>query len=499
MSNTQPKPQKKRNEIRVVTSSEAGWGSQEIPYSQEAEEAVIGAILVNPVVYYSVATFLNADDFFILRHKYIWQGLQRLAERNEPIDYLTLVQALRDVDKLAEIGGPAYLTQLINSTPTSTHAEVYGRLVERAATRRRLMAASDEIKALALNEELAIEQVLHESYGRLMDVSEGSILNSTTSMQVAISEYFGKVEGRVDARERGETVSLGVPTGLRELDERINGLLKGTVTIVGGVSGMGKTSFLLTVALNASRLGARVLFVPLERDREWVINRLTAMETGISRSRINKGDLTKQEWMHFVEASNQLSKLRITIYERPRQAGWQLSPQTLLTTATAVSYEKGIDLLIVDHMSLMTSGIERIPPGSYQDKAYVSSSIPHIASTLNVPVLIAAQVNMRRINQRSMTRRRPELGDLEYVGEKDMDTCLFLYRDAKYNKKAKSQTLTEIIIPKNRDSGWEGTVFAEYNGERYLDATSEEHEFEQMGDYPPKKSREPQDHWSGKY
>src|SRR5262245_35003809 len=123
------------------------WGSTQAPFSQEAEEAALGAILASPNAYFAVAAFLKPDDFFILRHRYIWEAMNRLNDRSEPIEYLTVAQELKDAGHLAEIGGPAYLTQLINNTPTSVHAEVYGRLVERAATRRRLMAASDEIKA----------------------------------------------------------------------------------------------------------------------------------------------------------------------------------------------------------------------------------------------------------------------------------------------------------------------------------------------------------------
>ena len=122
-----------------MTDSFNGWGSQQVPFSQGAEEAVLGAILVNPVAYFGVAAFLQADDFFLLRHKYIWEAMGRLADRSEPIESFTIRKELEDMDRLGEIGGTAYLTQLINSTPTSVHAEVYGRVVERAATRRRLM------------------------------------------------------------------------------------------------------------------------------------------------------------------------------------------------------------------------------------------------------------------------------------------------------------------------------------------------------------------------
>src|SRR5690349_18285576 len=177
-----------------MTDSLNGWGSQAIPYSQEAEEAVIGAVLVNPVAYFGVASFLQADDFFILRHKYIWQALTRLTDRSEPIDYLTLTQELKDMDKLAEIGGPAYLTQLINNTPTSIHGEMYGHLVERAATRRRLMSASDEIKALALNEEITIEQVINEAETKLFDVTERQLTKELIPMREAISSYFDRIE-----------------------------------------------------------------------------------------------------------------------------------------------------------------------------------------------------------------------------------------------------------------------------------------------------------------
>jgi replicative DNA helicase len=219
-----------------MTDSFNGWESQQIPYSQEAEEATIGAVLVNPVAYFGVASFLQPDDFFILRHKYIWQALTRLVDRSEPIDYLTLTQELRDMDKLADIGGPAYLTQLINSTPTSVHAEIYGRLVERAATRRRLMSASDEIKALALNEELTIEQVINESESKLFDVTERQLTRELIPMREAISTYFDRIEHLMVDKE----TALGLPSGFKDLDKLLGGLQKSDLIIFAGRPGMGK-------------------------------------------------------------------------------------------------------------------------------------------------------------------------------------------------------------------------------------------------------------------
>lgn len=214
----------------------SNWGNLQTPYSQEAEEATIGAILVNPVAYFSVAAFLNAEDFFILRHRYIWESLTRLHERGEPIDYLTVTQELKDTGRLAEIGGPAYLTQLINSTPTSVHAEVYGRLIERAATRRRLMAASDEIKALALNEELTVEQVIADSESRLFNVTERKLSKELIPMRDAVSDYFDRIEYLMANRN----APLGVPSGFKDLDKLLGGFQKSDLIIFAGRPGMGK-------------------------------------------------------------------------------------------------------------------------------------------------------------------------------------------------------------------------------------------------------------------
>ncbi len=214
----------------------SGWGSQPVPYSQEAEEATIGAVLINPVAYYGVASFLQEDDFFLLRHRYIWQALQRLAGRDEPIEYLTLIEELRDIGKLDEIGGPAYITQLINSTPTSVHAEVYARLVERAATRRRLMAASDQIKALALNEEITLEQVIADSEAKLFDVTERQLTKEMIPMREAISAYYDRIEHLM----RYQDEALGLPSGFKDLDKLLGGLQKSDLLIFAGRPGMGK-------------------------------------------------------------------------------------------------------------------------------------------------------------------------------------------------------------------------------------------------------------------
>lgn len=208
-----------------------------IPYVQEAEEAVLGAILLNPSSYYVVAAFLHADDFYLLRHQYIWQAFDRLIAISEPIEYVTVQAALRDYGYLEEIGGGAYLTYLINNTPTSVHAEAYGRLVERAAVRRRLLVAADQIKALALDEQLVLEEVISGAESQLFNVSERRMNKDLVSMRQAIDEYWERLETLMQGGNRG---SFGLPSGFKDLDTLLGGFQKPDLLIFAGRPGMGK-------------------------------------------------------------------------------------------------------------------------------------------------------------------------------------------------------------------------------------------------------------------
>jgi replicative DNA helicase len=209
---------------------------QQAPYSQEAEEAVLGAVMTNPDAFLGVASFLNAEDFYILRHSYIWEALARISERNEKADYVTVQEELRQTSRLNDIGGAAYLLQLINNTPTSVHAEVYGKLVERAAIRRRLMTAADEIKALALEEDMAIEKVTSEAESRLFHVTERNLRRDLVAMREALSDYFERIEHLMQHPDE----PMGLPTGFRDVDELLGGLQRSDLLIFAGRPGMGK-------------------------------------------------------------------------------------------------------------------------------------------------------------------------------------------------------------------------------------------------------------------
>ncbi len=413
---------------------------QPVPFSQEAEEAVIGAVLVNPRAFLTVATFLKADDFYLLRHNYIWQALMRLNERSDPIDYLTVLQALRDLGVLDEIGGPPYITRLINSAPTSAHAEVYGRLVERASIRRKMLIAADEIKALALNEELSIETVTNDAEQKLFSVTENQLNREFVPMWDAISEYYDRLEHLMQNQHE----SLGLPSGFKDLDQLLGGFQKSDLLVFAGRPGMGKTSFMLSVALNAARIGGRIAIFTMEMGVEQMVQRIISMETGINMQKLRLAQLNPREAALFTEVVGRIGHFPIFIDDTPA-----LSPMQVRTKARRLAHEHGIDMIMLDYMQLMNAG-DAYKNNRVQEISYISRSLKELARDLNVPVFSAAQLS-RAVEQRQ--DKRPVLSDLRESGgiEQDADAVMFLYRDVIYNEATEFPNQADIIVAKHRN------------------------------------------------
>ncbi len=418
----------------------------QMPFSQEAEEAVLGAILINPDVFLSLAAFLTADDFYILRHQYIWESLNRINLRNERADFVTVREELHAIGRLNDVGGPGYLLQLANNTPTSVHAEIYGRLVERASIRRRLLAAADEIRAVALQEDQPIEKVISDAETRLFSVTERGSRRDLMPMRDAVGEYFERIEYLM----QNPDAPLGLPTGFRDLDELFGGLQRSDLLIFAGRPGMGKTSFLLSLAMNAAKVGARIAIFTMEMGTDQIVQRFMSMETGINTQKLRSGQLSQQEWAKFVQAIGRLSNLRIYIDDTPA-----VSPIEMRTKCRRMMHEHGLDLVIVDYIQLMSAG------GGYennrvQEISYISRSLKELARELDVPMFSAAQLS-RAVEQRQ--DKHPVLSDLRESGslEQDADIVAFLYRDSVYNEATEFPNRADIIVAKHRN-GPTGTI-----------------------------------------
>ncbi len=410
------------------------------PFSVEAEEAVLGAVLINPNTFLNVAAFLAAEDFFLLRNRYIWQAIARLYEAREPVDHLTVQQTLHSMGILNEIGGTAYLLQLVNNTPTSVHAEIYGRIVERLAVRRRLLSVADEIKGLARNEDITVEQVASEAEAKLFGVTDRQTKREFRTMNDAVNEYFDRIEHMMHT----QVSQMGVPSGFRDLDALLGGFQKSDLLIFAGRPGTGKTSFMLSSAVSMARLGARVAFFTMEMGVDQLVQRMVSMETGISTQNLRLGKLNQQEYSRFVEAAGRISRFPIYIDDTPA-----LNPIQMRTKMRRLSHEFGVDAIFVDYLQLMNAG------GQYQNNrvqevSYISRALKELARELNVPIFSAAQLS-RAVEQRQ--DKRPVLSDLRESGsiEQDADIVMFLYRDALYNEATEFPNQADVIVAKHRN------------------------------------------------
>jgi replicative DNA helicase len=384
------------------------------PHSREAEEAVLGAVLINPEVYYDLAQFLQPDDFFIHRLRWVWESFTRLHEARTPIDILTVSEDLERNGQLIEVGGAAYLTALLNQVPTTLHAEAYGRMIESASIRRKMLTAANQIATLAYDESEKIDTVMGEAEKAIFNVSERKLRHDVLPIRTVLSEYYdrmGELAGRTDEE------IFGVPTGFIDLDRLLGGLQNSDLLILAGRPGTGKTAMLLTIAHNAALIHKkRVAIFSLEMSNEQVVQRMIAQETGIDSHRLRTGKLNEDDWSVFTHAIEILSDTKIHLDDTPA-----LTPLQLRTKCRRLQMEYGIDLIILDYLQLMSG--ETRTDNRVQEVSYISRSLKALARELNVPLLSAAQLS-RAVEQRA--DKEPVLSDLRESGCITGDTLITL-------------------------------------------------------------------------
>lgn len=405
------------------------------PHSREAEEAVLGAVLINPEVYFDIAQFLQPEDFFIVRNRWIWEAFVHLHERRVPLDYLTVSQELEDKGQLAEIGGPAYLTALIGQTPTSLHAEAYARTVEQESIRRRMLGSANSLAQLAYDRERTVDGIIDEAEKTIFGLSDKRIHHDVQTIQEVLSDYYDRVD---QLAQRAEDI-YGVPTGLTDLDRLLGGMQKSDLIIVAGRPASGKTGFLLSAAKSAAQKHKKhVAFFSLEMSNEQLVQRLIAQETKIDSQKLRSGKLAEDEWPLFTRAIEVMGDTDIYLDDTPA-----LTPIQLRTKCRRLHLEKQLDLVCIDYIQLMSSDTRN--ENRVQEVSYITRNLKILARELNVPVLAAAQLS-RAVEQRA--DKRPMLSDLRESGslEQDADIVMFIHRPNAPEKEApRSITQTEII------------------------------------------------------
>jgi replicative DNA helicase len=422
------------------------------PHSTEAEEAILGSLLIDPDAIFEVASFLRPEAFYRVHNRWIYDSILTLSERREPIDFITLTEELRRREQLEEVGGEAYLIGLLNVVPTSVNARSYAQVVEAAATRRNLISAAGTIADLAYNEAEDISIVIDRSEQTLFGVSEERTTRDLVPVKHIARTYLERVE---ELNRRGDDV-IGVPTGFKDIDRLLGGLNRSDLVIVAARPGMGKTSLQNAIALTAARrYNKRVALFNLEMSGEQLVQRMISAETRIDSQRLRRGNLAEQEWPIFMQAIGRLSETSIFIDDTP-----SITPMQLRTKCRRLYAEHGIDLIMIDYLQLMNS--EFRTNNRVQEISDISRGLKALARELDVPVVAAAQLS-RAVESRQ--DKRPLLSDLRDSGsiEQDADVVMFIYRDEYYNEDTERPNIAEIDIAKHRN-GPTGTIDLFWHG-----------------------------------
>jgi replicative DNA helicase len=410
-----------------------------IPHSREAEEAVLGAVLINPDVYVELSEFLTAEDFYIHRLRFIWEAYTRLFERRLPIDNLTVANELNDMGRLEEIGGPAFLTALLNQVPTTLHSEAYGQIVRAAAIRRHLLKAANQIATLAHDQELELPNVTEQAVAAL----EGAVLRETGGNLISLKDALGQAYDQIDALSRSPELP-GTPSGLVDLDAKLGNFQAGALYVLAARPGQGKTSLMLTAARNAAKNHKRVAIFSLEMPTLRITNRLLAQESGLDVQLLDTGKVVDGDWPRLTAAVENLENLPIFIDDTPA-----ITPLQLKAKLRRLHLSAGkIDLVLVDYLQLMRSGQKT--ENRTQEVGAISRALKALSKELNVPILAAAQLN-RDVEKRASSR--PQLSDLRESGdiEADADVVMFLHQPDPLPPSGSALQPTEIFVAKHRN------------------------------------------------
>jgi len=411
-----------------------------VPHNRESEEAVVGAVLINPEAYYDIAQFLQAEDFYIHRHRWIWDAYTSLHEQRIPIDVLTLSEELERRGQLEEIGGRAFLTALVNQVPTSLNAAAYAHIVEGHSIRRKMIAAANAIASVAYNEDMQVASVMDEAEKAVFNVSERRLRHDVKPIRDVLQDYYERIDA---AARRGEEI-YGVPTGFIDLDKLLRGLQPSDLLIIAGRPGQGKTGFLLSVAKNAALTHKKhVAVFSLEMSNTQVAERLISQQTGLASQNLRTGSLDENGFALLAEAVEKLSETHIFLDDTPA-----LTPIQLRTKCRRLHLEHRLDLIIVDYLQLMTGDTRT--DNRVQEVSYISRNLKVLARELNVPVLAAAQLS-RAVEQRA--DKEPQLSDLRESGslEQDSDIVMFIYRPDEWADDEGKKNLVKLRVAKHRN------------------------------------------------
>ncbi|RMG04560.1 MAG: replicative DNA helicase [Nitrospirae bacterium] len=433
------------------------------PQNLEAEQSVLGAILLDNTALHKALEIIEEGDFYRSAHRKIFGAMIDLFNRNEAIDIITLSDILKQKNQLEEVGGVSYLSTLVNTVPTSANIRHHCRIIREKSLLRNLINSVTEIAGMVYEEGMPADDLVDVAEKKIFEISDKRIRASFSQMKDVIKESFEMIEQLYSRKE----AITGIPTGFRDLDELTTGFQRGDLIIIGGRPSMGKTTFALNIAQHvAVELKEPVAIFSLEMSTRQLALRMLCAEAMIDSNKVRKGFISKEDIHKLTSAAGRLAEAPIFIDEST-----DISVLEMRAKARRLKMEHGLGLLIVDYLQLMKGRgmFER----REQEISDISRSLKALAKELDIPVIALSQLN-RGVEQRH--DKRPTLADLRESGaiEQDADLIIFLYREEFYNQKSlEAKGVAEVIVAKQRN-GPTDTVKLTFlaDSTRFVDSTT---------------------------
>lgn len=409
------------------------------PQNIEAEQSVLGSMLLSRDAIIDVSEIIKADDFYKESHKKLFDVMMEMFEKDIPVDLVTVVDELRKRNMLEAVGGIDYIASLSSNVITTANVSYYAKLIKEKATLRRLIEASSEIMELSYEGD-DVETVLDIAEQKIFDIAQGRNTTNFSPIKDVLMNTFYKIEELY--KNKGQLT--GIPSGFPDLDLKTAGFQPSDFILVAARPSMGKTSFALNIAQNAALLtGLPVAIFSLEMSKEQLVNRLICSTANIDSQKLRTGNLDEDDWMKLAAAMTPLSKAPIYIDDTPG-----IGVMDIRAKCRRLKLEKGLGLVMIDYLQLM-QGRGRAE-NRQQEISEISRSLKSLARELNVPVITLSQLSRA---PESRSDHRPILSDLRESGaiEQDADIVMFLYRDDYYHKDSEKKNIAEVIIAKHRN------------------------------------------------
>ncbi len=421
---------------------EKATGGRVPPQNIESERALLGALMLKPDAIHDVIDLVSSDDFYVAKHRTIFDAILSLFHKGEPIDILSLTSRLKEEKKLQAIGGASELTELVSETPAASNVMYYANLVRKSAVLRRLIFAGEHISELGFDASGELDETLDKAEKRIYDVTN---ISGSRKFQDIRSLTFETIE-RIDRLHKSDNEFRGVRTGFSELDNKLSGLQKSDLIILAARPSMGKTAFALDIARQAAvQHNIPVGIFSLEMSAQQLVDRMLGAEAKVDAWKLRTGKLSTDEEFEQIHAGlDRLSNAPIFIDDQP-----MANIITMRSVARRLKREKGLGLIVVDYLQLMAPTSTRSSDSLVQQVTEISRSLKALARELEVPVLALSQLS-RAVEQR---RGRPRLSDLRDSGsiEQDADVVMFIHREDKMQDGMEKNNIAEILIEKHRN------------------------------------------------